>query len=40
MKRILAGGADAYLLADSIDELAEKLSGAVGDRGIGALDAA
>ncbi len=27
VKRILAGGADAYLLADSIDELAEKLSG-------------
>ena len=27
VKRILAGGADAYVLADSIDELAEKLSG-------------
>lgn len=28
VKRILAGGAYAYVLADSIDELAEKLSGA------------
>ena len=28
VKRILAAGADAYLLADSIDDLAAKLSGA------------
>ena len=28
VKRILAGGADAYVLADSIDELAQKLAGA------------
>jgi hypothetical protein len=28
VKRILASGADAYVLADSIDELAQKLTGA------------